>query len=408
MKKISFLLASAAVFGMIAAGQSVSAKSYATVKTNEYMKTSGTTRNVLPTGSNALYTKAGTLKGAKLILTKLQMNNLKNSSSSKSYFRAYKIATTSRNSVYYKVVSFDGKYRGWVYGGSKTNQFGGGIKYANTTKKVDSSKLTGDYYFKNDPAAVTRNYPTMTQYKVKKIVTNPQKYLNVPLKVNKAAQRTKEGSIYYYVSSDKYPEVKGWIWRGYLTTKNDSSTDKNIVSFNALSSTDVVVKVKGLSSDKEYMARYVYSNQVKTANAYQYDANDKSASNQAKIKQALGDGTRLDLGDNLPTGVVKVSFDSQGKAIVTIVGDGTELPDSDYTLAGNRDAINSFNGSPKHLPIFSNATDQEVAQKLFGQSEAPIYYSYTDSNGKINKSLVTMEVKRDSDGNITNISINFA
>lgn len=419
------LLTTTVLGGAALNNQTVQAKSYATVKTNNYMTTPGTKRNVAPTGTNALYTKAGTLKGAKVVLSKAKMAKLGASKHSKDYFRVYKQATTSRNSVYFKVVSFDGQYRGWVYGGKTLNSFNAGIKSVNTTSPLtlDSTIQNNTYYLLNTASAVTRNYPTMTQYGVSKIMTDPQKYQNVPLTVTKAVTRTREGSTYYYITSKDHPEINGWIWEGYLRTKDNS--DSNQVIFNALSDNDVSVSPTQGSGDT--MFRIFYAQNVTTANAYQYDANDKSETNQNKIKAALGDGQRIQNGSAYPDSVVKVTFDANGKAHVTLQI-GTKLTtDKNFTLENKakesdkdiaQGALDEFKSTYDSASttnaisenVFTNDTDTEVYKALFGTETAPTRYSYLTNKNDVNSQVtvsLSVTITRDANGNISNIHLIF-
>src|SRR5699024_10601579 len=125
-----------------------SAKSYATAGAYTTLKTDASSRNVESTGTNALYTKPGTVKGAKVVASKATMKKLADSTKSASYFRAYGQKTTNRGSVYYRVVSMDGKYRGYIYGGKTAGTFAGGIASANTTTSA-TTPSTKTYYLKN-------------------------------------------------------------------------------------------------------------------------------------------------------------------------------------------------------------------------------------------------------------------
>ncbi|WP_435752223.1 hypothetical protein [Levilactobacillus brevis] len=150
LKKSLYLgLAALSFAGVAAVSTTASAKSYATAGAYTTLKTDATKRNVEATGTNALYTKPGTVKGAKVVASKATMAKLASSKKSADYFRAYGVKTTNRGSVYYRVVSMDGKYRGYVYGGKSDTAFAGGIKSADTTTTATTPTKTAGYYLKD-------------------------------------------------------------------------------------------------------------------------------------------------------------------------------------------------------------------------------------------------------------------
>lgn len=212
MKK-SLYLGLAAV-SLVAAGAvsstTASAKSYATVTSNKTLTTAATSRNVTLTGTNALYTKAGTLKGAKIVASTTTAKKLASSTSGKNNFRAYKVATTNRGSVYYKVVSFDGTYRGWIYGGKSTSAFAGGIKSYDTTTSATAPSSTASYKLSaTSSTANTLFYsqPAYAQYKVGRakvdgsVLTSTSAYANDTFTFSAAEKTSREGDTWYQIAS---------------------------------------------------------------------------------------------------------------------------------------------------------------------------------------------------------------
>lgn len=199
-----------------------SAKSYATAGAYSKLTTDATKRNVEATGTNALYTKPGTVKGAKVVASKATMAKLASSKKSADYFRAYGVKITNRGSVYYRVVTMDQKYRGYVYGGKTNGTFAGGIKSANTTTaNTTDTNIGKTVYFANPGTKnVTWSAPKYTQYKsgASKNVKNTTPFSNDTLKITKAETKTREGSLYYYVEDQQNPTVSGWIYSKAVTT----------------------------------------------------------------------------------------------------------------------------------------------------------------------------------------------
>ena len=210
--KKSLYLGLAAVSVLAASGfaaTNASAKSYAYVTKADYFTTAPETRNVVPNGSHALYTKVGTSRGSRVVASKTTMGNLANSTNSGKFFRAYSIVTTNRGSVYYKVVSFDGAYRGWVYGGKDATQFGGGIAPAQTTKPSTLPATTTGYTLVNPSKWTLWNNPKYTQYKASKVTgfKNTDTFT-----LTGAETKTREGWVYYQVKDDQTPSVTGWVY----------------------------------------------------------------------------------------------------------------------------------------------------------------------------------------------------
>ncbi|PTM21402.1 hypothetical protein DA798_10350 [Lactobacillus sp. PFC-70] len=223
LKKSLYLGLAALSFGAVATvSTTASAKSYATAGAYSKLTTDATKRNVEATGTNALYTKPGTVKGAKVVASKATMAKLASSKKSADYFRAYGVKTTNRGSIYYRVVTMDQKYRGYVYGGKVADTFGGGIKAAETTTANTTDSMIGKTVTFTNPGTknVTWTAPKYTQYKsgASKVVKNTTPFAGDTLKVTKAETKTREGSLYYYVEDQQNPTVNGWIYSKAVTT----------------------------------------------------------------------------------------------------------------------------------------------------------------------------------------------
>ncbi|MTV82204.1 S-layer protein [Secundilactobacillus folii] len=229
-KSLYFGLAAVSVLaaGSFVTTSNASAKTYAKVSKIGAAPGAAEARNVASNGTNALYTKAGTLRGARVVASKSTMAALGNSKSSANYFRAYRYATTNRGSVYFKVVSFNGKYRGWIYGGKSIHVFAGGIASAKTTQDAKlPTQLTG-YTLVNQKKNTLWSDPQNTQYKAAKVDMSAYKSTDT-FTVSGAETKTREGSLYYKVTDDQTPSITGWIYYGGVKAPQGNSVKINYV-----------------------------------------------------------------------------------------------------------------------------------------------------------------------------------
>lgn len=188
-----------------------SAKSYATA--GAYTALADKSQNVTVTGTNAIYSKPGTVKGAKVVASKKTVAKLAASKKSNDTFYAYGTKTTNRGSVYYKIVTMNKKYRGYVYVGKTAGTFTAGIKAAETTTAATTPARTTGYYLKDASKNTLWTAPKNTDIHAKKVSLYGASKTD-PFTVDKAATKTKEGSLYYHVTDSKDSSISGWIYAG--------------------------------------------------------------------------------------------------------------------------------------------------------------------------------------------------
>lgn len=311
-------LSAAAVFGFTQ--NQASAKTYARVVYNQTMPQAGTSRNVVTTGSYGLYSKAGTLRGARLVASKNVLSYMGTSNDSNDYFRAYRVAQTNTGSIYYKVVSFDQQYRGWIYGGRSANTFASGVNVTNTTNgaPLSNDEATKTYTFTNPGTAnVTWNYPNKTQYKAQKVVSSTAPYAGDDLKIDRAVTMSREGTKYYYVTSAQHPSINGWIYAGAVSVKSATP----VVTNRTFAAAQAIVKKD--ASNNETDAGKINAAQAAYASAlgrpvdqpYTYDSSN--VANLGQIRADLGDGRTFTANGATYTASVLVAQNTEATVILT-------------------------------------------------------------------------------------------
>ncbi|WP_309296934.1 S-layer protein [Levilactobacillus humaensis] len=229
LKKSLYLgLAALSFVSVAAVSTNASAKSYAKAGAETDLTVNNKAFNVESTGTNALFTKPGTTKGAKVVASKATMKKLANSGKSADYFWAYRTTTTNKGAVYYKVVSMNGKYRGYVYAGKTEGAVSRGLKKADTTTKAAMPTIT-NVYLKDSNKNTLWNAPKYTAHKAHKVslqgVTKGGSFT-----VLNAATKTRENTLYYYVQSNDQKDVKGWVYAGGTSTDSNAAESYNSVN----------------------------------------------------------------------------------------------------------------------------------------------------------------------------------
>lgn len=367
-----------------------SAKSSAAkVTSSKALTTDATTRNVTFNGTHALYTKPGTVKGAKVIATTTTAKNLSKSTTSHENFRAYRVAKTNRGSIYYKVVSYNKAYRGWVYGGKSDTAFAGGLTSYDTFKEgtLTANQKSGTYKLANPgktKAGLTYKQPAWTQYKIGRTIADTTAYKDATFSVDKIGTRTREGDTWVHVVNQNTADTKadGWILLSNLTQTN---------AFNK--ATQVKVNINNLKGETLKSFNYNVGTTATNTAAGDNTVYDKTATPgkfadgfEATVKNALNgtgykvNGTNpLNQVANLKSGSTLTIYATEGTQTGSKVSVFGQYPDaagiSQVNVAASADATATDADAAKNkiLPVSNTSLFTGVEGKAFTATEALAY-----------------------------------
>ncbi len=186
------------------------------------LNTSPNSRNFLPTGKFALYSKIPGTKGAKITASKQSLASLKVAQDQgQTYFYGQRAAQFD-NRWYLQVTTFDHQHRGWIYVGTTNpvpdpTQVTGGLKYVQTFKTVDlpPQLATETVYFSTPTAStLTETAPDWTQYHVgRNRYATSDHYLD-PLTITQIGYKQNgrdHNAKYDKVVDQRNPAVSGWV-----------------------------------------------------------------------------------------------------------------------------------------------------------------------------------------------------
>ena len=382
----------AAVLGLVGLSAvtttTASAKSAAKVTSSKALTTDATTRNVTFTGTNALYSKPGTVKGAKVVATTTTAKNLNKSTTSRENFRAYRVAKTNRGSIYYKVVSYNKAYRGWVYGGKSDTAFAGGLTSYDTFKEgtLTADQKSGNYKLANPgktKAGLTYKQPAWTQYKIGKTIADTTAYKDATFSVDKVGTRTREGDTWVHVVNQNTADTKadGWILLSNLTQTN---------AFNAAS--QVKVNINNLKGETlksfNWNVGTTATNTVANDNTV-YDTTAKPTKFANGFKSAVDsalkgtgykvEGTNtLNQVANLKSGSTLTIYATEGTQTGSQVSVFGQYPDAAgisqvSVVASGATATSANDAKNKILPVSKTSLFTGVEGKAFTATEALAY-----------------------------------
>ncbi|MCL0318920.1 hypothetical protein [Apilactobacillus xinyiensis] len=234
LKKSLYLSLAALSFITVSGNKAKADSNNNVTATYSVMYTDRADSNVLVNANNAIYTKPGTMPGAKLVASRDELSDLTTSSSDKNTFFVYQMAKTSRGSYYAKVVTMDKRYRGWIYAGKQDfsmnlNNIGGGLNPVTTLGNATMPDVRTGYTLKNQRLWTA---PYQTSIDAKRINLAYTNYTsNDTFTIDRAA-RNRAGWLYYHVYDANNPSIQGWVYYSALGMSDTSASTGYTLNFS--------------------------------------------------------------------------------------------------------------------------------------------------------------------------------
>lgn len=365
VKLKSSIFISAVALGMLGVScvsvQPAHANSKSQIVSEHSLTSKASKRSVTFTGTSALYSKPRVSKGARVVASTSILKGLAASKSSSDNFAAYRQATAKNGTVYYKVTSFDGKYRGWIYGGKKPGQFKGVLENFTTFSQTSMPSNLSNYTFKiaapgfqNDGKTVTYKAPLNTTYGAGKQIGDSVKYANTTFKIDDMGTRTREGDVWVHISAINSDDARsnGWIlYKGLRQA--ESPIPNNSLRIDLVDSQGNLIRYINYTDAN---AQYDQPLGVPYGTSWTL-GNDDLANIQVAVRQALqGTGYTLDAisanqagflaqakfghkasltiktADSIPTNAVRINIVNSANAVVDTVDYARNGAQSGQTL----------------------------------------------------------------------------
>ncbi|MCL0330356.1 hypothetical protein [Apilactobacillus xinyiensis] len=234
LKKSLYLSLAALSFITVSGNKAKADSNNNVTATYSVMYTDRADSNVLVNANNAIYTKPGTMPGAKLVASRDELSDLTTSSSDKNTFFVYQMAKTSRGSYYAKVVTMDKRYRGWIYAGKQDfsmnlNNIGGGLNPVTTLGNATMPDVRTGYTLKNQRLWTAPYHTSIDAKRINLAYTNYTS--NDTFTIDRAA-RNRAGWLYYHVYDANNPSIQGWVYYGALGMSDTSASTGYTLNFS--------------------------------------------------------------------------------------------------------------------------------------------------------------------------------